>query len=34
MFTRRSLRGLLDGLGFAVRSLERRAGTLLARATS
>jgi SAM-dependent methyltransferase len=34
MFTRRSLRGLLDELGFDVRSLERRAGTLLARATS
>jgi SAM-dependent methyltransferase len=34
MFTRRSLRRLLDELGFDVRSLERRAGTLLARATS
>jgi SAM-dependent methyltransferase len=34
MFTRRSLRGLLDELGFDVRSLERRARTLLARATS
>jgi SAM-dependent methyltransferase len=32
-FTRRSLAGLLDGLGFEVSSLERRAGTLLARAT-
>jgi len=31
--TRRSLGGLLDQLGFDVRSLERRAGTLLARAT-
>jgi SAM-dependent methyltransferase len=28
-FTRRSLRHLLDELGFEVRSLERRAGTLL-----
>jgi SAM-dependent methyltransferase len=28
-FTRRSLRRLLDELGFEVRSLERRAGTLL-----
>ena len=34
MFTRRSLRRLLDELGFDVRSLERRAGTLLASATS
>ena len=34
MFTRRSLRRLLDELGFDVSSLERRAGTLLARATS
>jgi SAM-dependent methyltransferase len=34
MFTRRSLRGLLDELGLDVRSLERRAGTILARATS
>ena len=34
MFTRRSLRRLLDELGFDVRSLERRAGTLLARASS
>jgi SAM-dependent methyltransferase len=33
LFTRRSLRRLLDELGFEVRSLERRAGTLLARAT-
>jgi SAM-dependent methyltransferase len=32
-FTRRSLRRLLDELGFEVASLERRAGTLLARAT-
>ena len=32
-FTRRSLRGVLDELGFDVRSLERRAGTLLVRAT-
>jgi SAM-dependent methyltransferase len=32
-FTRRSLRALLGELGFEVRSLERRAGTLLARAT-
>jgi SAM-dependent methyltransferase len=32
-FTRRSLRALLDELGFDVRSLERRAGTLLVRAT-
>ena len=32
-FTRRSLRRLLGELGFEVRSLERRAGTLLARAT-
>jgi SAM-dependent methyltransferase len=32
-FTRRSLRGLFDELGFEVRSLRRRAGTLLARAT-
>jgi ubiquinone/menaquinone biosynthesis C-methylase UbiE len=31
--TRRSLRELLGELGFDVRSLERRAGTLLARAT-
>ena len=31
--TRRSLTGLLDALGFDVRSLERRAGSLLARAT-
>ena len=31
--TRRSLRGLLDGLGFDVVSLERRSGTLLVRAT-
>jgi len=32
-FTRGSLRALLRELGFEVRSLERRAGTLLARAT-
>jgi len=32
-FTRRSLRELLGDLGFELRSLERRAGTLLARAT-
>jgi SAM-dependent methyltransferase len=32
-FTRRSLRALLDELGFEATSLERRAGTLLARAT-
>ena len=31
--TRRSLRTLLGELGFEVNSLERRAGTLLARAT-
>jgi SAM-dependent methyltransferase len=31
--TRRSLAALLDGLGFEVRSLDRRAGTLLALAT-
>ena len=31
--TRRSLGRLLDELGFNVRSLERRAGSLLARAT-
>jgi SAM-dependent methyltransferase len=31
--TRRSLRALLGELGFDVSSLERRAGTLLARAT-
>jgi SAM-dependent methyltransferase len=31
--TRRSLRALLGELGFEVTSLERRAGTLLARAT-
>ena len=31
-FTRRSLRGVLDELGFEVTSLRRRAGTLLARA--
>jgi 2-polyprenyl-3-methyl-5-hydroxy-6-metoxy-1,4-benzoquinol methylase len=30
--TRAALRGLLDGLGFEVRSLRRRSGTLLARA--
>jgi SAM-dependent methyltransferase len=32
-FTRRSLRGVLDELGFDVGSLRRRAGTLLARAS-
>ncbi len=32
-FTRRSLARILDELGFEVRSLERRAGSLLARAT-
>jgi SAM-dependent methyltransferase len=32
-FTRSSLRALLGELGFDVASLERRAGTLLARAT-
>jgi SAM-dependent methyltransferase len=32
-FTRRSLRAVLDELGFDVRSLRRRSGTLLARAT-
>ena len=32
-FTRRSLRRVLGELGFEVRSLERRSGTLLARAT-
>lgn len=32
-FSRRSLGQLLDGMGFAVASLERSAGTLLARAT-
>jgi SAM-dependent methyltransferase len=31
--TRRSLRALLDDLGFDVRELRRRSGTLLARAT-
>ena len=31
-FTRRSLRRVLGELGFEVRSLERRSGTLLARA--
>jgi hypothetical protein len=31
--TRRSLRELLDGMGFRVRSLRRSRGTLLARAT-
>jgi SAM-dependent methyltransferase len=33
-FTRRSLRRLLDELGFEVESLRRRSGTLFARATS
>lgn len=32
-FTRRSLRRVLGQLGFELRSLERRSGTLLARAT-
>jgi SAM-dependent methyltransferase len=32
-FTRRSLRRVLEQLGFDPRSLERRSGTLLARAT-
>ena len=32
-FTRRSLRDVLDELGFDVRSLRRRSGTLLARVT-
>jgi SAM-dependent methyltransferase len=32
-FTRRSLRRVLDGLGFELRSLRRRSGTLLALAT-
>ncbi len=32
-FTRRSLRTLLDALGFEVESLKRRSGTLLVRAT-
>ena len=32
-FTARSLRGLLDQMGFDVPSLDTRAGTLLARAT-
>jgi SAM-dependent methyltransferase len=32
-FTRRSLRRVLQELGFELRSLERRSGTLLARAT-
>jgi SAM-dependent methyltransferase len=32
-FTRRSLRAVLDDLGFDVRSLRRRSGTLLARAS-
>ena len=32
-FTKRSLGWLLDELGFELGSLERRAGTLLARAT-
>jgi SAM-dependent methyltransferase len=33
LFTRRSLRRLLDELGFEVSSLRRSSGTLLARAT-
>jgi len=32
-FTRRSLRRLLDAMGFDARSLRRRSGTLLVRAT-
>jgi SAM-dependent methyltransferase len=32
-FTRRSLAGVLEDLGFATRSLRRRSGTLLARAS-
>jgi SAM-dependent methyltransferase len=32
-FTRRSLAGLLDAMGFDVTSIKRRRGTLLARAT-
>jgi ubiquinone/menaquinone biosynthesis C-methylase UbiE len=32
-FTRRSLAGLLDAMGFDVTSIRRRGGTLLARAT-
>jgi SAM-dependent methyltransferase len=32
-FTRRSLKGLLDELGFEVESLARRSGTLFARAS-
>ncbi|MEA2420967.1 MAG: hypothetical protein QOF55_66 [Thermoleophilaceae bacterium] len=32
-FTRRSLSELLDAMGFEVTSIERRSGTLLARAT-
>jgi ubiquinone/menaquinone biosynthesis C-methylase UbiE len=32
-FTARSLQGLLDEMGFEVRSLQRRSGTLLASAT-
>ena len=32
-FTRRSLRELLDAMGFDVASIERRSGTLLAQAT-
>jgi SAM-dependent methyltransferase len=32
-FTRRSLAGLLDAMGFHVTSIKRRRGTLLARAT-
>jgi len=32
-FTRRSLARVLDELGFDVRSIERRDGSLLARAT-
>jgi ubiquinone/menaquinone biosynthesis C-methylase UbiE len=32
-FTRRSIRALLDSMGFDVKSVRRRAGTLLVRAT-
>jgi 2-polyprenyl-3-methyl-5-hydroxy-6-metoxy-1,4-benzoquinol methylase len=32
-FTRRSLKRVLEALGFELRSLKRRSGTLLARAT-
>jgi SAM-dependent methyltransferase len=32
-FTRRSLTGLLDAMGFSVQKIESRSGTLMARAT-